>query len=340
MRVATWNTFLAPLMPRRAARLPRVLQTLTELIEKQEIDVLALQELHGYMRGPIGTWLGAAWDGVPAWLERWLGPGAAHALQIVSELLAMAEGWLWPRAYHAPYRHAVVQHCVARGLAYATPIASPCAGPGGVPTEPGLGDHGVVILSRWPLTHIMSYYLPTDIIHRPGAVCATTRNEKTGEVLRVWSAHLLPQLPDAKATYRAVHALNRLAGVRVPQQARANLQQLRQWLDAGAGEEEDKKKTTIVAMGDFNTDVAAVRSALPPGMVLYSPEQNTLCMHEVEAPACLDHIWVWARGRGDDDKPPTTAAAAVHAQAADTARPLWESTGSDHYPVWAELSCS
>ena len=336
MRVATWNTFLAPLMPRRAARLPRVLQTLSDLIENEKIDVLALQELHGYMRGPIGTWLAGAWDGVPARLERWLGPGAAHALQIISELLAMAEGWLWPRAYHAPYRSAVVAHCVARGLAYATPVASPRPAPGDVTAGPGLGDHGVVILSRWPLTQVVSYHLPTDMIHRPGAVCATTCNEETGDVLRVWSAHLLPQLPDAKATYRAVHAINRLAGVRVPQQARANLQQLRQWLDADADASTDKKRATVLAMGDFNTDVAAVRDALPPGMALYSPDQNTICTHEVEAPVCLDHIWVWSRGDGAA----TPRAAAVHARAADTARPLWESTGSDHYPVWAELSGS
>ena len=296
MRVA-WNTFLAPLMPRRAARLPRVLQTLTELIEKQEIDVLALQELHGYMRGPIGTWLGAAWDGVPAWLERWLGPGAAHALQIVSELLAMAEGWLWPRAYHAPYRHAVVQHCVARGLAYATPIASPCAGPGGVPTEPGLGDHGVVILSRWPLTHIMSYYLPTDIIHRPGAVCATTRNEKTGEVLRVWSAHLLPQLPDAKATYRAARA-NRLAGARAAA-ARATCSSCGGWTRRGRGRRQRKRPLWPWALQHDGRHEAPCRRA----WCCTSRTKHALHARSRSPRLPGPHL-VWARGRGDDKPQP------------------------------------
>ena len=77
MIVASWNTYLAPLMPDRDIRLSRVLDTLTRIIRDQGADVLVLQELHGYARGPLGTWLAGAGTACAAWARRWCSPPAS-----------------------------------------------------------------------------------------------------------------------------------------------------------------------------------------------------------------------------------------------------------------------
>ena len=324
MRVLTWNTYLAPFMPDREERLPRVLRTLTALVEDGGADVVALQELHGYMLGPVGTWLRGWRAPQPrgGWVRRWLGGGApAHALQIMGELLAVLEGWVWPRAYHAPYRRAVVRHCVALGLGYATPIATQDTGQ--------LGDHGVVLVSRWPLRHVVSHTMPQDTIHRPGVVCATVRGR------RLWAMHLLPRLPvdSPHFTYRAVHALNRLAGVSGAQLARANLQQLRQWLEAEEEEEQGGAAAAApVLLGDFNAPVAVVQEALPRAALL-SQDTNTLCPHDIEAPICLDQVWRYGGG-GDAGGQTSAGVACIQKEQVGS---LAHAIGSDHYPVWVQL---
>ena len=323
MRVLTWNTYLAPFMPDRKERLPRVLRTITGMVE-DGADVLALQELHGYMRGPIGTWL-RHWN-VPTWVRRWLGDAPAHALQIIGEFLAILEGWAWPSSYHAPYRHAVVRHCVAQGLAYATPIATRATG------RLELGDHGVLLVSRWPLHDIVAHDMPQDTIHRPGMVCATVRGH------RLWAVHLLPRLPAGAphVTYRIVHALNRLAGVRGAQLARANLQQLRQWLDAEENEKEDNDLVQVL-LGDFNANVDTVQAALPRA-VLCSPNINTLCTHDIEAPSCLDQVWLY--GDKAQEQRASVLSSSVERYDGNVSLPLHHTIGSDHYPVRVLLDLS
>ena len=116
MRVATWNTFLAPGMADRPARLPLVLQTLTRLARHHQIDVLALQELHGYRCGSL-TARAAAW--VERWLPAWCARAVSERVRTILAIVSSGvEGFLCCSSARraepvlAPYRDAVLAHCV------------------------------------------------------------------------------------------------------------------------------------------------------------------------------------------------------------------------------------
>ena len=319
MIIASWNTYLAPLMPDRDIRLPRVLATLTRIIRDQGADVLVLQELHGYARGPLGTCLAGAGAACAAWARRWCGDGVSHALQVVIESMCVLEGALCPISYFSPYRQAVIRHCAVHGLTFASPIVRQAQGQ--------LGDHGILVVSRRPCTQVESHPLPCDMIHTPGAV----RFNVQGCPVALWGVHLLPRLPDTKWTYRVTNALNQLSGLRPDTHADTNLHQLQQWLK----EEQERTGCGQLILGDFNASVPRVQQILPASSVLVSPDANTLCPHDEEYPICIDHIWMRTEpGRKKEEL------AVVHAEILYTTpadKPLVCTIGSDHYPVLARI---
>jgi endonuclease/exonuclease/phosphatase family metal-dependent hydrolase len=254
MRVGTWNVFLAPLMPERHARLPRVLQTLTQLVDEHHVELLVLQELHGYCCGP--------WA---ARLRRWLPTG--RLADLLAILCSQLEGWCGAEApVHAPFRHAVVAHAATLGLVHVA-TAPPAT------KRAGVMDCGVVVLSKHPLGPSRTVHMQGDMIHTPGVVTTTVRN------LRVWGCHLLPRLPPTRWEYRLVRFFHTLCGVNADAIGNQNVQQLRAELRAPA-----------LVLGDMNAKVQTVADQCPE-LRLLTPDENTLCPLEPEGPTCLDHIW-------------------------------------------------
>lgn len=321
MRVATWNTFLAPGMADRPARLPLVLQTLTRLARNHQVDVLALQELHGYRCGTMTS-------RAAGWIQQWLPAWCARAVsERVRTILAIMSSWLegllccCPSSRRAepvlaPYRNAVLAHCRKLGWVHQH-----------VPTPQGARagamDCGVVLVARAPLEARCSHALPGDAVHTPGAIGASVAG------VRVWAVHLLPRLPWTRGEYYAVHALNALCGIDARARAEDNVRELARACLASTMHE-----PTIV-MGDMNAPVAAVRAhwaSLLPSLALLSTDDNTLCPCEPEAPLCIDHIWgsrvlLARRHRRDDDNNAMPRL--------DGVPPLATSLGSDHWPVMA-----
>ena len=306
MKVATWNTFLAPGMVDRPLRLPRVLSTLTQLARDHKVDVLALQELHGYRRGPLTTW----WASWASWAGRWVPPGllrlvSERAVEIGAVLCSLLEGRCGARAddVHAPYRDAVLAHCRTLGWVHQhVPLPSRA--------RAGTMDCGVVLLSSSPLEDCQYRVLQGDMVHTPGAVGA-----RVGGV-RVWAVHLLPRLPPTIWEYRAVRRLNALCGIDTVKRANDNLRQITECLAA---------EPTLV-LGDTNAPVATVQSQWRATVLrLLSPDANTLCPSEPEAPLCIDQVW--------GHRVSTHAAGRV----LRGQTPLVESMGSDHAPVIVEV---
>ena len=321
MIIASWNTYLAPLMPDRKKRLPIVLRTLTRIIREQGADVLVLQELHGYARGPLGTWLAGAGAACAAWAHGWLGSTFSHFMQVLTEALCVMEGIACPISYYSPYRQAVIRHCAQQGLVYASPIVQQNQGQ--------LGDHGILVVSRHPCADVQSRPLPCDMIHTPGAV----RFRVDGCPVALWGVHLLPRLPDTKWTYRVANAINRLSGIRTDKHADGNLQQLQQWLH----EEQGRTGHGQLILGDFNTVVHRVKQIFPSSSVLISPNDNTLCPYDEEYPICIDHIWM----QTGQDSHERGRVAVVHSEIlynTPADQPLVCTIGSDHYPVLARIS--
>lgn len=254
MRVGTWNVFLAPLMPDRHARLPRVLQTVRRLVQDRGIELLVLQELHGYRRG---QWA--------ARLCRWLPPG--RWTDLLAILCSRLEGWCGAETpVHAPFRDAVVARAVQLGLTHVA-LPRPAS------TRAGTLDCGVVLLSKYPLESARTVPMAGDMIHTPGVVTATVQH------LTVWGCHLLPRLPPTRWEYRLVRWLNALFGILTETVGNRNLQQLR-----------DQLRPPALVLGDMNAKVQIVADQWPE-LTLLTPDQNTLCPLEPEGSACLDQIW-------------------------------------------------
>lgn len=254
MRVGTWNVFLAPLMPQRRERLPLVLQTLTQLVEERGVELLVLQELHGYRCGPVA-----------AWLQGWLPPG--RLTDLLGIVCSRLEGWCGAEApLHAPFRDAVVERAVRLGLTHVA-LSRPAS------TRSGTLDCGVVLLSKHPLDSARTVPMPGDMIHTPGVVTATVQH------LTVWGCHLLPRLPPTRWEYCLVRWLNALFGISTETVGNRNLQQLR-----------DQLRAPSLVLGDMNAKVQIVADQWPE-LRLLTPDENTLCPLEPEGSACLDHGW-------------------------------------------------
>lgn len=261
MRIATWNVYLAPLMPRRQERLPLVLQTLTQLVQRHGAEVVVLQELHGYRCGPVA-----------AWLQRWLPPG--RITDLLSIVCSRLEGWCGKTApVQAPYREAVVAHAATLGLGHVVTTEPPAQ-------HAGVMDCGVVVLASSPLSNVQTVAMASDGIHTPGCVGAQVGH------LTVWGCHLLPRLPPTRWEYRLVRALHAVWGIDANAIGNQNVQQLRRQL-----------RPPALIVGDMNTTTAVVGEQCPE-LHLLTPNENTLCPLEPEGPTCLDHGWGLGLGVG------------------------------------------
>lgn len=225
MKIISFNTFLAPTMCDRYRRSKIVANIINEYLI-HDIEVIGLQELNSMTIGPLG-WL---------WLIIFqLQLVVSTHVQSIMDFIFILEGYLFPMTQH---------HIVTPILTVIDKYNE------GVPhmnqytlimplhTTRGISS-GVATIARVKnIKHSYHVDLPTDCVHKPGAVSIVGR---FGLIINV---HFIPHLSNPNWRTWIVNRINEQCGYNVNELSVENMDCIRDYIKTWQG--------NIIVMGDFN----------------------------------------------------------------------------------------